>query len=209
MPRWLDTGAASRRLARATRASRSIRARSADTRSPRIPRSFVSGRRGRPRRAPPARRHPRPARQGQRREGPDVPLEGHGRGHLRRPAGHRPRSRHGGLQVPGRFRPRRHPGMSHDTASHARPDEAHLEKIRLRRGSRDGLFAESGTDGALRDRRDRARRVSPESRSRTRTTRTRELARRETRAPRRALTVPSSPLRRRAHLSPRPSRDRA
>ena len=32
-----DTGAASRRLARATRASRSIRTRSADTRSPRIP----------------------------------------------------------------------------------------------------------------------------------------------------------------------------
>ena len=139
MPRWLDTGAASRRLARATRASRSIRTRSADTRSPRIPRSFVPGRRGRPRRAPPARRHPRPARQGQRHEGPDVPLEGHGRGHLRRPAGHRPRSRHGGLQVPGRFRPRRHPGTSRDTASRARPDEAHLSKIRLRRGSRDGL----------------------------------------------------------------------
>jgi hypothetical protein len=91
----------------------------------------------------------------------------------------------------------------------ARDRTRRISRKSLRRGSRDGLFAASGTDGALRDRRDRARRISPESRSRTRTTRTRELARIETRAPRRALTVPSSPLRRRAHFVASPSRDRA
>lgn len=95
---------------------RSTKAVSDPSPSPR-PIFLTSGQRPRPRRAPPARRHPRAARQGQWRQGAYVPLEGHGRGHLRRPAGHRPRTRNGGLQVPRWLRLGRHRGtlLTHDT----------------------------------------------------------------------------------------------
>lgn len=95
---------------------RSTKAVSDPSPSPR-PIFLTPGQRPRPRRAPPAWRHPRAARQGQWRQGAYVPLEGHGRGHLRRPAGHRPRTRNGGLQVPRWLRLGRHRGtlLTHDT----------------------------------------------------------------------------------------------
>jgi hypothetical protein len=117
------------------------------------------GQRPRPRRAPPAWRHPRAARQGQWRQGPYVPLEGHGRGHLRRPAGHRPRSRNGGLQVPRWLRLGRHRGtlLTHDTHPRTR---LRMRCPSIRRSKRNPGTKYSGTvpgNLARCDRRDRPR----------------------------------------------------